>query len=100
MENGLNHKKTVKKSCKKMAIYFSKSCDPEVSEELLSILFEDSGIEPVSFEKTHEMDNGLLSQEDVLAPFIIQADAEIICPIIPLFDSEVFVLNYRKYYDV
>lgn len=88
------------KASKKMPVFFSKECHPEVTEELLAVLFEDSGIEPICFEKSEKSEDGTLDHEDIVAPLMIQADVEIICPLIHFFDSDVFVLNYRKYYDL
>lgn len=88
------------KASKKMPVFFSKECHPEVTEELLAVLFEESGIEPICFEKSEKFEDGTLDHEDIVAPLMIQADVEIICPLIHFFDSDVFVLNYRKYYDL
>lgn len=88
------------RSFKKMPVFFSKECHPEVTEELLAVLFEESGIEPICFEKSEKSEDGTLDHEDIVAPLMIQADVEIICPLIHFFDSDVFVLNYRKYYDL
>ena len=87
-----------RKSSKKIGVVLSGEIDQELSLELISILYEDAEIEPVSFEQAIPEDDGLLQLEDVVSPYIINASSEIISPLIRLFDGDIFVLNYQKYY--
>lgn len=87
-----------KKSPKKIGVVISGELDQELSLELLSLLYEDTEVEPVSFEQAIPEDDGLLQLEDVVTPYIINASKEIISPLIRLFDGDMFVLNYQKYY--
>lgn len=87
------------KKSKKIAVLLSEEIDPEISMELLSIMYEDSDIEPISFEQMAPEDDGLIASQDLMEPLIINVKAEIICPMLPMFDSEIFVLNYQKFYE-
>ncbi|MBM3208516.1 MAG: hypothetical protein FJZ57_07975 [Chlamydiae bacterium] len=87
-----------RKSSKKIGVVLSGELDQELSLELISILYEDAEVEPVSFEQAIPEDDGLLQLEDVVSPYIINASSEIISPLIRLFDGDIFVLNYQKYY--
>jgi hypothetical protein len=87
-----------KKNSKKIGVVISQELDQEISLELLSLLYADTEVEPVSFEHAPSEDNGLLQHEDVVAPYILNASKEIISPLIRLFDGDMFVLNYQKYY--
>lgn len=88
-----------KKTSKKIAVLLSDGIDPEISMELLSVIYEDSDIEPISFEHMGPQDDGLITTHDPMESLIISVKAEIICPMLPMFDSEIFVLNYQKFYE-
>lgn len=91
--------KETKKVGKKIAVVLSETIDPQISIELLAVIYEGLDVEPISFEETREVDEGLLVSKDPIEPLLINANSEIISPMIPIFDSEVFVLNYQKFYE-
>ena len=99
MQSNHDFKIEPKKMGKKVAVVLSENGDPDISIELLSVIYEDLDIEPISFEAAKDSDKGLLMQKDLMEPLIINACSEIIYPIQPLFDSEIFVLNYQKFYE-
>ena len=99
MQSNYDFKIEPKKMGKKVAVVLSENVDPDISIELLSVIYEDLDIEPICFEGVRNLDEGLLMQKDLMEPLIINACSEIICPIQPLFDSEIFVLNYQKFYE-
>lgn len=88
-----------KKSGKKIAVVLSETLDPQISMELLAVIYEDFDVEPISFEESKEIDEGLIISKDPMEPLLINVNSEIICPMIPVFDSEIFVLNYQKFYE-
>jgi len=88
-----------KKTGKKIAVLLSEGIDPEISMELLSVIYEDSDIEPISFEESAPQDEALIATHDPMASLVISVKSEIICPMLPMFDSEIFVLNYQKFYE-
>ena len=98
MQSNHDFKIEPKKMGKKVAVVISQNGDPDISIELLSVIYEDLDIEPICFEASKNLDEGLLMQKDLIEPLIINASSEIIYPIQPLFDSEIFVLNYQKFY--
>jgi hypothetical protein len=87
-----------RKNPKKIGVVISGELDQELSLELLCLLYADTEVEPVSFEQAAPEDDGLLQFEDVVTPYILNASKEIISPLIRLFDGDMFVLNYQKYY--
>jgi hypothetical protein len=99
MQTNHDFKIEPKKMGKKVAVVLADNVDPDISIELLSVVYEDLDIEPICFEGNRNLDEGLLMQKDLMEPLIIDACAEIIYPILPLFDSEIFVLNYQKFYE-
>jgi len=99
MQTNKDFQEEPRKPGKKIAVLLSEGIDPQVSMELLSVMYEDSDIEPISFEQMGDSDDGLITSQDLMAPLIINVKSEIICPMLPMFDSEIFVLNYQKFYE-
>ena len=69
--------------------------------ELLAVCYEDSSILPVLAD-IHKLpdDADYMTQKylEVVTPLLLEVKGEVIFPLIPLFDSGMIALNYRKYY--
>lgn len=68
--------------------------------ELLSVIYAESSILPVSLEERDPDSEDYLSQKylDVMEPMMLEIKGEFIFPVMGLFDSKMFVLNYQKFY--
>ena len=73
MQSNYDFKIEPKKMGKKVAVVLSENGDPDISIELLSVIYEDLDIEPISFEAAKNSDKGLLMQKDLMEPLIINA---------------------------
>ena len=68
--------------------------------ELLSVIYAESSILPVSVQERDLDSEDYLSQKylDVMEPLKLEVKGEFIFPLMGLFDSKMFVLNYQKFY--
>ena len=68
--------------------------------ELLSLVYKESSIVPISCEIQENDDRDYLTQRyvDQMQHLIIEVKGEIVFPLIGLFDCGMFALNYRKFY--
>ncbi|NDD57712.1 MAG: hypothetical protein EBZ47_00450 [Chlamydiae bacterium] len=98
MQTGPQEQAKLKRSGKKVAVYLSSELDHEVTLELLSVLFEDSELDPISFEVSKPVETGLIECEDVFAQLVIDATREVIYPVARMYDCDYFILNYHKFY--
>jgi hypothetical protein len=87
-----------KKIGKKVAVILSEDIDHELSLELLSGIYEDLDLEPISFERAPLCQNPFIGDSDNLAPLVVDARSEIVSPSMRMFDSEILIFNYRKFY--
>ena len=98
MSNNAKNDYSDKKEGKKVPVLMSDQIDPDVAIELLSLIYEGTDLELISFEKTVGGEDWLISSKDPIETMIIDEKSEIITPMIPLFQSEHFVLDYHRFY--
>jgi thioredoxin-related protein len=73
----------------------------EVCMELLSLVYGESEITPIAVdleEKGDEEDYLTQKYRDQVSPLFLEVSGEIVFPLPGLFDSDMFILNYRKFY--
>jgi len=71
--------------------------------ELLSSVYGESEISPIpvtsQIDENSEMDDYLTQKyKDQVCPLVLAVEGEIIFPLIGMFDSDMFILNYRQFY--
>jgi len=66
---------------------------------LLSLVYEESSIIPISLEERELESQDYLTRKymDLVTPMILEVKGEVVFPL-GLYDSEMIVLNYRKFY--
>ncbi len=76
------------------------SDERQVHHELLSTLYKETSIAPVSCYIEQDDGRDYLTQKyvDQMEHFMIDVKREVIYPEISLFDCRMFTLNYRKFY--
>ncbi len=73
----------------------------DVCMELLSLVYGESEITPVAveFDEMGEEEDYLTQKyRDQVSPLFLEVAGEIVFPLPGLFDSDMFILNYRKFY--
>lgn len=86
---------------KKLPILPIEGDEHQVHQELLFHAYEESCIVPVSCYIEEDDGRDYLTQKyvDQMEHLMLQVKGEIISPEISLFDSKVFTLNYKKFYN-
>ncbi len=85
---------------KKLPVSFVEDANIILCLELLSVIYEESCILPVTIDVGPSDDDDYLSQKylDQVTLLVLEVQKEIVFPLIRLYDSEMFVLNYQKFY--
>lgn len=68
--------------------------------ELLSLVYEESSIRPVSCHIEEDDGRDYLAQKyvDQVEGLMLHVKGEVIVPLLGLFNCKMFTLNYRKFY--
>lgn len=71
--------------------------------ELLSSVYGETEIVPVpmasEMHQNSEADDYLTQKyKDQVCPLLLEVEGEIIFPLVGMFDSDMFILNYRQFY--
>lgn len=89
--------KSSKKKSFKVAVLIDENLDEDISLELLKVLYEPSEIDPVCVEEEEEDPEQIgTTLLDQIKQVSVNAKKEIIAPLLPWFESEIFVFNYGK----
>lgn len=101
MKTQENQTQRVKERTKKLPVTLEGDINELLCLELLAVLYEDSSILPVIVDVEPSEDEDYLSQKylDQVTPLVLETRCEIVFPVIRLYDTEMFVLNYQKFYD-
>lgn len=87
-------------NAKKLPVAFFGEEGMDVCLELLSLVYGESEIAPVpvNFEADEMEDYLRQKHRDKVEPLLLAVEGEIIFPLRGLFDSDMFILNYRQFY--
>jgi len=85
---------------KKLPMTYFGEENPEVCWELLSFVYGESEIDPVFIELDDPDTEDLWGQKHrmQMEPLLLSVEGEIIFPMKHLFDTDMFILNYRQFY--
>ncbi len=85
---------------KKLPVAYFGEEGMSVCLELLSLVYGESEIMPVpvNFEEGDEEDYLSQKYKDQVGPLLLAVEGEIIFPLLGMYDSDMFILNYRKFY--
>ena len=85
---------------KKLPVAYFGEEEMTVCLELLSLVYGESEIIPVpiTFDEGDEEDYLSQKYKDQVSPLFLAVEGEIIFPLIGMYDSDMFILNYRKFY--
>ena len=89
-------------NAKKLPVAYFGEEEMSVCLELLTLIYGESEITPVpvDFEgKGDEEDYLSQKYKDQVSPLFLAVEGEIIFPLPGLFDSDMFILNYRQFYE-
>jgi hypothetical protein len=86
---------------KKLPVAYTGDINEIICLALLAVVYEESSILPVSIDVQESEAEDYLSQKyiDQFKPLVLEAFSEIVFPAIRMYDSEMFILNYQKFYD-
>lgn len=72
----------------------------EICLELLSLVYGESEITPISCAMQESESDDYLSQKYInhVKPMLLEVEGEIIFPLAGMFDSDMFIINYKKFY--
>jgi|GEM_PF-3089811 len=85
---------------KKLPVAYFGEEEMNVCFELLSLVYGETEITPVHLELQDAETDDYLSQKyrDQVEPLLLAVEGEVIFPLTGMFDSDMFILNYRKFY--
>lgn len=85
---------------KKLPISPLKGNESPLHLELLSLVYEESSICPVSCHIEDDDGRDYLAQKyvDEVEHLMLQVKGEVIFPLLGLFNCKMFTMNYRKFY--
>jgi hypothetical protein len=88
------------KNAKKLPVAYFGEEEMDVCLELLSLVYGESEITPVpiNIEGNEEEDYLSGKYRNQVEPLMLAVEGEIIFPLKGMFDSDMFILNYRQFY--
>ncbi len=87
-------------NAKKLPVAYFGGEEMSVCLELLSLIYGESEITPVpiNIEDSDEEDYLSRKYKDQVQPLLLAVEGEIIFPLLGMYDSDMFILNYRQFY--